>query len=410
MVLAVRRDGHRYALNVRWAGITGRERKIVRDNRRSFPTLIAIANAGIGPRNQLARALLILRLQQNARIRRLIDTALLQPVFNNRHRNLASWSNGDIQDMRIWDRAHVAPLLAAIQVPNGRWECDNGVVEDAEVGLIMFFYWISFPRKLFAMQEVFGREYSQISRILKCIWEHMDTRWGHLVTNNLNWYVANGRLAYYNAKFLAKYLQTNLVLAAGAGVPNHWALVALMTDGTQVQMNRDVRLNFSGHKWYYCFGYLFTTGMDGMIVDVRGPFAGSINDHTKQNMSTLGLRLLVAQQGQAQMFCTGTDKGFHTAVCIQPMHNNAINTPLQNVQNTHFSRLRHTNEDDIGRVKNLCKYIDYRKVQFNALQPLGKFFRVSCIMMNAITILRGTNSTAEFYDCAPTQNIHAYFV
>ena len=53
----------------------------------------------------------------------------------------------------------------------------------------------------------------------------------------------------------------------------------MFTDGTQRQHNRNRRSNFSGHKRFYCYGYLVTTAPDGLIIDVAGAFAGRKNDH-----------------------------------------------------------------------------------------------------------------------------------
>lgn len=400
MVQGRRRNSWTYSLNVRWVGITGRERLIMKVNRRSYPQLLALSY-GILPINVAARYILALRINQNKFIQRIINVP--NPIFVNRHRDTNSFDNDQLHEMRIWDRSYIPQLIAALQVPNNRWECDNGCVESLETGILMWFYFTSFPRKLHGMQREFGREYSQISRVLETIWSFMDLTWGHLVTNNLPWF--QPRLELHNNKFSAKYLEIWNVPPAP-----YWQDISLFTDGTQVQMNRDIQVNFSGHKSFYCFGYLVTCGMDGMFVDIQGPYAGSLNDHTKQNLSNLSVRLAQTQQGFARLFKTATDKGCHRGFAVAPMHNHAINTFQETLENTHLSSLRSTNENDISRLKNTMKFIDYRKVQFNSLQPLGIYFRVCSIMLNALTIRRGTNPTAEFYDCMPPNNLGAYFV
>ncbi len=89
---------------------------------------------------------------------------------------------------------------------------------------------------------------------------------------------------------------------------------ALFSDGTQRQHNRDRRTNFSGHKHFYCYGYLNTVAPDGMIVDISGAFAGRKNDHMKQNESHLSDRLVDCQVGNAIQCNTMTDKGLYLVI------------------------------------------------------------------------------------------------
>ena len=86
---------------------------------------------------------------------------------------------------------------------------------------------------------------------------------------------------------------------------------ALFSDDTQRQHNRDRRTNFSGHKNFYCYGYLNTVAPDGMIVDISGAFAGRNNDHIKRNENHLSDRLVDCQVDNAIQCNTMTDKGLY---------------------------------------------------------------------------------------------------
>ena len=90
------------------------------------------------------------------------------------------------------------------------------------------------------------------------------------------------------------------------------------------------------------------------------------------------------------------------------MYNNLVNTPAQDLVNSEFSSLRAANEWDVGKPKNLFKYIDYKKVLFRQLQPIGLYFRVCCVMTNALNIL-DEGQSAEFFQCAPP-TLDSYFV
>ena len=79
----------------------------------------------------------------------------------------------------------------------------------------------------------------------------------------------------YNRRFLAKYQRVH-----GFPCSPRFSRTALFTDGTKVQINRGQQINYSGHKHCYCYSFLMTTAMDGMIVDAYGPRVGSDNDLT----------------------------------------------------------------------------------------------------------------------------------
>jgi hypothetical protein len=98
-----------------------------------------------------------------------------------------------------------------------------------------------------------------------------------------------------------------------------------------------------------------------------------------QNASGFGQRFHAAQVAAAapgmvpRLYKTGTDKGLHHQLCVVPIYNNFVNTTAQDAINTVFSACRVSNEWDVGRPSSLFNYFDYRKVEFNHLQPLGIF-------------------------------------
>ena len=149
-----------------------------------------------------------------------------------------------------------------------------------------------------------------------------------------------------------------------------------------------------------------------MIGECFGAMAGSNNDHHLQNASQLSARLVAAQEGRqigTPLFKTGTDKGFHPQVAVVPMYNNPVNTPAQQQINSEFSALRATSEWDVGRPNSMFKYLDYRKVLFKHLQPIGLMIRCICIITNCFNIL-DHNGTSEFFDCRPPSDLDQYLI
>jgi len=208
MVAGPRRSRTKYAMNDRHCG------KTIKDSRTSEKSLKLLANvlvpmfvqgghANIRPVLVIVISAVIAQFQF---INRWVDVP--RTIFVNRHRTLATFSDADLYDLRVTKREFIGSFLVNVFPGVVRWECENNIVEDVEVGILMFLYWISFPRKLYHMQIIFGREYSQISRIMKAIFQYLNTRWGHLITpgpNNLDYFVP--RLEEYNRCFLVKYQQ-----------------------------------------------------------------------------------------------------------------------------------------------------------------------------------------------------------
>ena len=166
--------------------------------------------------------------------------------------------------------------------------------------------------------------------------------------------------------------------------------------------------NYSGHKKRYCLSMLDVTFMDGMILTYC-PKAGRHVDLGLQNMSNINQLLINAQVGRAKQFSAATDKGFHIEQLIIPMHNQIALRDIQKAQNNGMSRMRITNENDIGRVTSQWKGIDFSKLLSLGLQPLGVYYRVCAVMTNALTIL-DYNQTALYFDCEPIGVLEDYFI
>jgi hypothetical protein len=296
MVNGPRRRPSNYSLNIRHHGYSIAELRRARRYRRFSVVLRVIYEDN--PSEQL-RILIIMCLLvvRNVTGNRIAEN----PIFIRQPRLHGDFSDAQLYNMRIRSRAHIPRLLAGLLIP-AVIICENGTLCSGEQAFLMLIYWFSMPRLLSSAQCFFGIEYSQFSRIIKATIRFIITTWRHLIEDNFDFFAV--RFPLYNNAIRAKYLQLN----DGIMDPRY-ENVATFTDGTQRQHNRDRRSNFSGHKRYYCLGYLVTNGPDGMIVDVSGAFAGRKPDHMKQNESNISGRLVDCQVGNLQQFDTSTDKG-----------------------------------------------------------------------------------------------------
>ena len=221
------------------------------------------------------------------------------------NRFLVDLSDHQLYHIRIRNRAHIPRLIAALHIPEFI-RANNGSVMHGEEAFLLLLYWLSFPRTLASAQEFYGLEYSQLSRFIRAIIRLIMDEWQHLVDDNLDFFAP--RFLSYRAAIHRKYIFLH------GFVDPKFINTALFSDGTQRQHNRDRRTNFSGHKHFYCYGYLNTVAPDGMIVDISGAFAGRKNDHMKQNESHLSDRLVDCQVGNAIQCNTMTDKGLYLVI------------------------------------------------------------------------------------------------
>ena len=146
----------------------------------------------------------------------------------------------------------------------------------------------------------------------------------------------------------------------------------------------------------------------GMFVDVWGGVPGWGNDHMMQNDSLISDRLSQAQAGNARIYDTGADKGFHNVPCVKSMPHARPNTAYEDQLCHEFSPVRVPVEMDIGRNINTFKRLDYRKINQLHAQPLASYYRAICIVSNAFTCL-GHNQTSKYFNCEPP-TLEEYFI
>ena len=128
------------------------------------------------------------------------------PIFIRQPRLTVDFSDAQLYNMRIRNRAYIPRLLAGLLIP-ATITCENGSVCSGEQAFLMLLYWFSMPRLLSSAQCFFGIEYSQISRIIKATIRFIINTWRHLIEDNLEFFAI--RFPIYNNAIKAKYLQLN---------------------------------------------------------------------------------------------------------------------------------------------------------------------------------------------------------
>ena len=201
MVNALRRFRKYYSLNSRHHGVTMQEIRRANQCRRFalFLHLIYLRNPTLQLRQTIVTCILFFRNVFGNRV-------AVNPVFLPRRRILADYSDTQLYHIRITRRVHIPRLITALEIPN-EIKCPNGTKCNGEEAFLMFLYWLSMPRLLAHAQYFYGREYSQISRIVREVARFLIVRWHHVVDDNLDYFAQ--RFPLYCAAITAKFVQLN---------------------------------------------------------------------------------------------------------------------------------------------------------------------------------------------------------
>ena len=89
--------------------------------------------------------------------------------------------------MTRFRKAQLCELIELLGFPRYMFT-ENDLQFPSEYGFFIYLYHSSYPTKLQRMQKMFGREYSQLSRIENRVKDFLLIRNRHKVVNNIEWY------------------------------------------------------------------------------------------------------------------------------------------------------------------------------------------------------------------------------
>ena len=153
-------------------------------------------------------------------------------------------------------------------------KCLNGISCPGEYAFMLMLYRLAYPSRLFTLQEIFGREYTQLPRIFKYAINFMHTNHKHKVHANLEWY--SDRFDMYHEAIIRKIMKCPKNPNVG-NVPIEVSNVFAFLDGTGLEIARPS--NGAQNPFYngYMHGhYLIFQGVsfpDGLLV-IEGTFPG----------------------------------------------------------------------------------------------------------------------------------------
>jgi hypothetical protein len=89
---------------------------------------------------------------------------------DNKYRMIDSFTPEEAWHYLRFRIPELKKLFILFEFPNFV-KCDNGIVCPGEHAFVLMLYRISYPTRLFQLQDIIGRDYSQLSRIFKFAYE-----------------------------------------------------------------------------------------------------------------------------------------------------------------------------------------------------------------------------------------------
>lgn len=155
--------------------------------------------------------------------------AALDPIDPaNKDRDIESFTEEECYANFRFTKAQMHYLVDRLGIRQ-EYRCDNGICFPGEYGLCLYLYTLSYPVKLQRLQNDFGREYSQISRIRNRMKYWLYRRHSAKVLGNLEWYAGRFNMYADAINNAVAYSHENL---APGNVPPELLDICCFLDGT----------------------------------------------------------------------------------------------------------------------------------------------------------------------------------
>ena len=185
----------------------------------------------------------------------MLPVGILQHVFRARaiiayarHQEIESWDDlpadrVDVTDVTIDGcseetcysqfrllKRDLYHLYTALRFPD-RIVLDNNSVIPGEKAFLMMLYRMAYTRRLVDLETFFGREYSTISRCFNYVVNKMDEDHGHLLADNLPFFLP--RFLEYN-----RVIKERIAMSNNGMVPDRECMTAFFLDGMKREICR----------------------------------------------------------------------------------------------------------------------------------------------------------------------------
>lgn len=305
--------------------------------------------------------------------------------------------------------------MCALHFPKGFIALNNKTIFTGEEVFLFGLHRLSRPTRLEELaNDVFGRDYTQLSRAFHWFLSHL---WGHfsfLLLDNLDYWSTTFSDC---ANSIYKRLLANGMSPLAMDSEHNYFAVAGFIDGTiqpcvrpgggpvgkgGKNANRHdsliQRAFYTGWKKLHGLKWQGVTLPNGIIADFWGPISARHNDIYILRVSQIHQRWKNAQVGNSAQF-----KLFGDGIYPIMSHLQSRNTDRQPMrqsahENSHMAKTRTCVEWSFGKIVSLWVFIDYkRNLQLLKLRKdLGKIVGISVLLTNCHTCLYGSQTSLYF--------------
>ena len=294
-------------------------------------------------------------------------------------------------------------------------KCTNGITCPGKHALMVMLYRLAYPTRLFSLQDIFGREYTQLSRIFDKAIEFMYDRHSHKVDGNLDWYT--DRFDEYQRAILKKIVTCPKNPNVGY-VPIEVSNIFAFLDGTGLEIARPS--NGAQNPFWngYMHGhYIIFQGIsfpDGLLV-IEGAFPGYQPDTMVWRDSEMRIeleRIMIQREAEGRArYKLYADKIYQNSILVTSAYSVRNNPggllPWQIDINRLMSDIRVGVEWSFGKVIQRNKFVSFGKTMKIQNSPVSKYYHVAILLANAHTCMYGCQQTKYFNISAPT--VEEYF-
>lgn len=329
--------------------------------------------------------------------------------LQNSNRTIDSFSDEECYQTMRFRKAELFVLRDKFNFPP-LIVLENGTSFTGEYALCLMLYRLHYPCTLISLQPIFGRDYTQLSRIFNYAVDYVHTGHANKVIGNVDWYA--DRFDLYNTAYNTKLANLPNNPLPGT-VPVQLNNLFGSIDCTANEICRPTGNNnaqFPFFNQYHHGHFIIWQGVtfpDGMVV-LEGPEPGYFTDimvwrDCQLNISLEQIMQERMQQNKQRLKLYG-DKIYNTCALITAAwslrHGPVL--PWMTAQNGLMSRIRVHVEWAFERIITACKFAAFSRTQMIQKSPLAKYYTVAVLLANAHTCFYGAIDNVYFNVVPPT--------
>lgn len=349
-------------------------------------------------------------------------------VFTNvhKHRTIASFSDEWIySNTRFHSVADLQRLYSNLQIPD-KIILDNKSVASGEEALLVTLYRLTFPRRLSDLSEIFGREYSHWSRVIKYTTNWLVKHWWYLQSDHTDYW--KDKIPGFNTKIEDKIISLGFRYNRGdigsksiqniddtdaEEEPERYRVFGFI-DNTIIRTCRPggsaVSRGPNAPRYHHLIQQAFYTGWkkihgvkfqtvslpNGMFFHVFGPVSCRRGDRYTLPQSEIEETIREMMYGVDFPFHLYGDSAYSRGEEITAHHEGTALTPRQIAENRCFNACRETVEWNNKEIKNAFKASVFdtglRLKGMNVSEMLQ-----SCILFSSCLCAMYGNQTSEYF-------------